>query len=146
MDKNIDGPFDPKEGILYKIKNGIRYRKKESDSKWRKCCKAPRCWSYPRKRRFCDLHRKGVTREFPKSEIYYMTLVIRRQINPYCEYICHNKSARNRKGKTCAREAQYCQNDGEFVCTNHVNVLKSRGSTVYRKSDKKEIPDGIIIQ
>ena len=73
-----------------------------------------------------------------------MTLPERKRLKPRCQYVCQNKSARNRKGQACAREAQYCQNDGSFVCTNHVNVLKSRGATVYRKCAKVDIPEGII--
>ena len=138
---DISGPINPKEGMLYKIKNGVRYRKKEGKS-WKKCCKNYRCWNYQVKRGLCKFH---LTTKH-ESKIYYMTLHIRRNLNPICGYVRRNNSARGKKGKMCGRNAEYCKNNGEFVCTNHVNVLKKEGNTVYNKRDKKDIPDGIIIQ
>jgi len=140
------GPSDVQEGVLYKKEEGQKYRKKEGDSRWRKCCTAEGCWSFPRKKGFCHLHQSGSPKssQKPKTEVYYMTLSERKPLAPKCQYVCQNKSVRNRKGKTCDREAQYCCNDGRFICTNHVNVLKSRDAKIYRKSDKVKIPPGLL--
>jgi len=142
------GPSNPQEGVLYKKEKGNKYRKKDGDVRWKKCCRVDHCWSFPRKKGFCHLHQETCRKSFNASEmtIYYMTLVERKSLNPKCEYICQNKSVRNRKGKTCDREAQYCRDNGLFVCTNHVGVLKSRGAKIHRKSDNIAIPDGILPQ